>query len=489
MAARPGVRTERGRARWRRRLIGLVAIAGIVILPYGCQGTKPLPAGLSYAGELRPVDDIEFLADLTFVDAEGVRRHEQQIFDEALRLISEAREFVVLDMFLYNPYLGAAPDPTRELSDELTDALVARKRELRGLDVIVITDPVNTVYGGLSSDQFERLREAGIEVVVTRLDALRDSNPVYSLFWRVFVRPLGNGEGDLLPNPFGEGRVSLRSYLRLLNFKANHRKTLLADSGDGLVALVTSANPHDGSSAHTNVAIRFDGPAVLDLLETENAVLELSGSEPYEPAAAARPAMARSEVTVQVLTEKKIEDAVIEAIETADSGDALGLAMFYLSDRDIIGALKSAEARGVETRVLLDPNKDAFGREKNGVPGRPVAHELHDHGLPVRWCDTHGEQCHMKLLLVDYASGVSTLIAGSANFTRRNLENFNLETNVAVRGPGDAEVFADARAFFDLMWRNEAGRHISTAYSSYADESLFKRVLYRFMEGSGISTF
>jgi len=100
--------------------------------------------------------------------------------------------------------------------------------------------------------------------------------------------------------------------------------------------------------------------------------------------------------TVQVLTEKKIEDAVIEAIETAAPGDALSLAMFYLSDRDIIGALKSAEARGVGTRVLLDPNKDAFGREKNGVPGRPVAHELHDHGLPVRWCDMHGEQRHMK---------------------------------------------------------------------------------------------
>jgi phosphatidylserine/phosphatidylglycerophosphate/cardiolipin synthase-like enzyme len=193
--------------------------------------------------------------------------------------------------------------------------------------------------------------------------------------------------------------------------------------------------------------------------------------------------------TVRILAEKKIKDAVLDAIGTAESGDSLRLAMFYLSDRDVIAALGAAFGRGVAVQVLLDPNKDAFGRRKNGVPARPVARELDAAGLPVRWCDTHGEQCHMKMLLVDRADGSSVLIAGSANFTRRNLEDFNLETNVEVRGPASSAALAASRRFFDTLWRNEPDRHFSVAYADYADESLYKRLLYRFMEGSGISTF
>jgi len=476
-------------SRSRRFWLTLVALAGLIFLPYGCQMRKPLPAGLDFAGAEHPVGDIRFLADLTWVDARGTRHSDQQIFDAMLDIIGSAERFIVLDMFLYNPYVGAETDTVRSLSSELTDALVTRKREVPELQAIVITDPINTVYGGIDSDQFETLRAQGIEVVVTELDALRDSNPVYSLFWRVFIRPFGTPEGGLFPNPFGPGRVSLRSYLRLLNFKANHRKTLIADHDGGFAALVTSANPHDGSSAHTNVGIRFDGPAAVDLLRTENVVLEFSGREPYPLPAANVPDAPVPGVTLQVLTERQIKVRALAAIESADSGDRLMLAMFYLSDRDVVRALKAAHRRGVVTRIILDPNKDAFGHAKNGVPARPVAQELHKAGLAVRWCHTHGEQCHIKQLLVDYADGSSVLIAGSANFTRRNLENFNLETNVAIRGPADATVIADARAFTDLMWDNEPDRQITVDYPTYADESIFKRALYRFMESSGISTF
>jgi phosphatidylserine/phosphatidylglycerophosphate/cardiolipin synthase-like enzyme len=139
--------------------------------------------------------------------------------------------------------------------------------------------------------------------------------------------------------------------------------------------------------------------------------------------------------------------------------------------------------------VLLDPNRDAFGRQKNGIPARPVAHELVEAGVPLRWCDTHGEQCHQKMLLVRYADASSVLIAGSANFTRRNLENFNLETNVALRGSAEAKPIADAARFFDRLWTNEPGRRFSADYAAYADEAFWKALVYRFMESSGISTF
>ena len=448
-----------------------------------------MPPGISFSGPEQPVGEIAFLADKTYVDSSGRRHVDQQIFDAVLDIVGTAERFILLDMFLYNSFLGEAPEPIRRLSQELTDALIERKRTLPQIEIIVITDPINVVYGGLDSGHFERLREHDIAVVNTELDVLRDSNPVYSLFWRIFVRPFGNAEGDLMPNPFGPGRVSLRSYLSLLNFKANHRKTIVADRGESLVGLVTSANAHDASAAHTNVAIRFDGPAVRDLVTTENAVLEFSGAEPLALPGGYESGAARGDLSVQVLTERKIKVAVLDALGAAGPGDSVSLAMFYLSDRDVIGALEAAGERGADMRILLDPNKDAFGRQKNGIPARPVARELVAAGLPVRWCDTHGEQCHMKMLLVDYADGRSFMTAGSANLTRRNLENYNLETNVAVRGPAESDVFADARGFFDLMWLNEPERRFSVDYEAYADESLLKRALYRFMETSGISTF
>jgi hypothetical protein len=52
-----------------------------------------------------------------------------------------------------------------------------------------------------------------------------------------------------------DGKITLRSYLNLFNFKANHRKTLVVDTAQGWKTLVTSANPHDGSSSNMLKAV------------------------------------------------------------------------------------------------------------------------------------------------------------------------------------------------------------------------------------------
>src|SRR5690606_22542764 len=287
-------------------------------------------------------------------------------------------------------------------------------------------DPINTVYGGQHSERLEQLAAAGAEVVITELAVLRPSNPAWSGLWSLCCRWLGNDpDGGWLPNPFGDGKITLRSWLALPNFRANHRKTLVTDDGDGWRALVTSANPHDASSAHGNVALAFSGDAALDLIASEAAVARFSGVAvdglPAAPSAGPPPEGAR----VRVLTEGAIGRALVRTIDAAKPGESLDLAVFYLSDRDVIDALKAARSRGVALRVLLDPNEDAFGRKKNGVPNRQAARELVATGIDVRWCDTHGEQCHAKLLLHRSADH-ATLIVGSANFTRRNLDDLNL---------------------------------------------------------------
>lgn len=464
------------------------------VLASGCYARlQALPDGISFAGPAHPTTDVEFLADLTWVDESGVRSVSQEIFDAVFDVIGAAERAIVVDMFLFNDFQGDAPETTRALSGELTDTLIARKRERPGIDIIVISDPVNTVYGGIDSKHFDALRDAGIDVVVTDLTALRDSNPLYSALWRLTFGWLGNSKRPgVMPSPFGDDRVTLRSYLALLNFKANHRKVVIADDGaDGVVGLVTSANPHDGSSAHGNVALRFRGAVVADLWETERAVVEFSrGDSPALVFDAAEVGVEReSEATVQVVTEGKIYAAVLQMLASAGAGDDIDVAAFYLSNLEVVDALVAAQARGAHVRVLLDPNKDAFGYEKSGIPNRPVGSVLHRRGVHVRWCDTHGEQCHAKMIIVRRASGDAELLLGSANFTRRNLEDYNLETSVIVAGDLDTPAIRDASEYFQLVWANEPGRRFSVGYEVFADDSAFKRFRYWVAERTGFGTF
>lgn len=470
--------------------IGLLVVVGLLLLGVGIyHSVKPLPSGLNYDGPVRPVSDVRFLSDTSYIGLDDQRHLEQSIFDEVFAMIAAAERFVLIDMFLFNDFQGEVREEHRALSAELTERLLAQKRRFPDLNVQLITDPINSVYGGQRAEHLERLEQAGINVTLTRLEALRDSNPLYSSIWRTFLSHWGTDTGTLLENPLGDGRISLRSFLVLPNFKANHRKVIVADQGDDFAALVTSANPHDGSSAHGNVALRFTGPAALDLLRTEQAVLSFSGGTDL----GLNPPSARSvanDAGLRVVTEYAIKQALLETINGVTAGDQLDIAVFYLSDRDIVKALLAAHARQAQLRILLDANKDAFGREKNGIPNRQTAHELHQAGIPVRWCETRGEQCHSKLLLARPAAGQATLIIGSANFTRRNLNNLNLETNMVLTGDAtELTALADAAEWFELRWHNTDDKRFSVGYEAYADERLWPRALYRFMEATGISTF
>ncbi|MCW8841536.1 MAG: phospholipase D family protein [Gammaproteobacteria bacterium] len=452
---------------------------------------KPLPPGISVAMPLRAVDEVRFLADYTYIDEQGERRSEQMIFDEILRLIAQAEQLIVLDMFLINDFAGDARHSLRPLSREITDALIRRRAEVPGLEVVLITDPFNTLYNGVASSHLERLEAAGVKVVLTDLTRLRDSNPSWSALWRIFFRWLGNSpDGGWLPSPVGPEKVGLRTYLTLLNFNANHRKTFIADEGDGWVGLVTSGNPHDASSAHDNVALRFSGAAALDLLQTERAVSHFSGNAfPASPEAPSTESLPQRGMRLQILTESRIRQASLQAINGAQPGDAIDIAVFYLSHREIVEALKAAQSSGVALRLLLDPNEDAFGRKKNGIPNRQVALELTEAGVPVRWCDTHGEQCHSKFLMLRRAGGEAELILGSANFTRRNLDDYNLETNVRLLASGESQVMQQAAGWFEEYWHNRSGRRLSVDYEKYRDPSRRRYWFYRFMEASGWSTF
>ncbi len=345
------------------------------------------------------------------------------------------------------------------------------------------------------------MRDAGIPVVLTQLNRLRDSNPLWSGFWRLAIKPWGVSRGGWWPHPFSAsaGKVGLRSWLTLLNFKANHRKVIITDtpksdgSGRELTAMVMSANPHDGSSAHGNVALVVRGPVAGDLLRSEQAVLTMSG---YPQSIQLNAGLAvesgpstEAEAHLRLVTEGGIRRTLLETLNLTGAGDRIDLAMFYLSDRKVVGALKAAADRGVTLRLLLDQNRDAFGYAKDGVPNKPVAAELASahSNIMVRWYDTRGEQFHAKAILVQHADR-TTLFAGSANLTRRNLGDLNLETNLILEGPVDYPAISDALQWFDDLWHNRKAPY-SLPYAQGADDSLLLYWKYRLQEATGLGTF
>ena len=492
-----------------------MTLVGLWLALAGWEANKPLPPGARTASAWHFVgaSDVSFIADITAADAYGRAVSSQAIFDETLKVIRGAHQFLVLDYFMFNSRHDGL-DPTspllRPLSGTLRDALIERRQALPDLRVLFITDPINSLYGAAPSADLRLMRAAGIDVVVTDLDPLRDSNHFYSSAWRLAIKwwsPNTQGTGSF-PNPLDDSDtpLPLGAWARLLNFKANQRKLVIGDDGrGGLVGVVGSANPHDASGADSNAAVRISGPVLNSLLDSEMSIARSNGwlsNLPVPPVTSAAIQPTPEETAgltsgklarVQTLTEGAIHDALIEHIDAAARGEAIDIAMFYVADRGVVEALLAAGHRGVAVRLILDPNKDAYGHTTSGLPNQPSASELvseSDGAIHVRWYRTHGEQFHAKLVMV-YGPQRLWLTVGSANLTTRSLGDYNLEANVAVEVARSSALANQTLEYFDTLWSNRAplGIEYTADFSVYADPGQGHYWLYRFMEATGMASF
>lgn len=439
---------------------------------------KPLVQGANFTGQIHQAQ-VEILIDDSTSDAQGQIQVSQQIFPKMLQMIHDAKTTIVVDMFLFNDWVGQQQN-AQNWTEQFTQTLIQKRREFENVQIYVMTDPVNRVYGSVLPKHYAQLSQAGITVYETNLTDLRASNPTWTGLWAMCCQNLGNStERTWLPSPFNtQDKVTLRSYLNLLNFKANHRKVMIADSEQGWQSLISSANVHDGSSLHRNVAVLVHGAMASDVLQSESAVAKLAGVN--IPALIIGQETSSYRTQAQLLTEKAIFDRAMQMIDSSQKGDSLQMMMFYLSDRQIIQALKQAQQRGVAIQILLDQNTNAFGRAKNGIPNQPVSHELQQAGINVKWCNTTQEQCHAKVLMKQNAQ-FSEILLGSANFTRRNLQNYNLESDVWLKMPIDDAQSQKLTHYFHQAWQN--------GLEPTAQPSTLRYWQYRFMEWSGLSTF
>ncbi|MBF7053279.1 phospholipase [Halomonas sp. KAO] len=464
-------------------LSGLLLVAALAwVATAWWHSRKPLPPGLHVIGPWRRAEALALLLDEAFLDPRGRLQRRQTIFAEWQRLIDQARRLVVVDLFM----LDDGP-----LGRALCQALIRRKARVPGLEAVVLVDPINHCYGGRPAPQLEALRRAGIRAVICDLAPGRDPNPAWTALWRGLFRPLGNSSrGGWLPNPLGAGRVTLRSYLALLNFNANHRKTLVVDHGDGWRAVVSSANADSDSRDYRNAALRLAGPAALDLLHSELALARRSGLRaaprcPAPPAAGPLPALPR----LRLLTEGAIRNTLLALIREARSDETLDLCAYYLAHRQVIRALVAARRRGVTLRLLLDPNDSHFGRPSPGIPNRQAAHELARAGLAIRWSGNARAHAHGKWLLRHGGGRPATLLIGSANLSRRSLDDHNFEANIQLEAAGDHPVIRAAQDSFARYWLNRRGELHSRPFDACDDATPWRYWRYRLMEATGWSTF
>jgi len=484
---------------WYKKKRWVIGLAIVILLSsiMFYQRTKPLPDGVSYAGDIHsiPEEDVEFIYDLTY-QKDGKEEYDHSIFDEVNKTVSEAEDFLILDLFLFNGYTKNDRNYPK-ISEELSKTIQERMKEKPDLKVVFISDDVNTTYGSHTADQLEPLKELGAEVIFTDLDRLRDPNLLYSGVWRAGIQWFGQKGNGWLPNPMAPSapEVTARSYLKLLNVKANHRKVVISEKE----GMILSANPHDASGFHSNIAFRVKGDILKDMIKAEKAVAAFSGGDmkafpsdkEVDDLITPSQSSGGKEVKAQILTERKVQTNVVKALDKAKEGDEVWIGMFYLADRDIIDAIENAADRKVDVRIVLDPNQNAFGQEKIGLPNLPVASELNkldNEHITIRWYNTNKEQYHTKFIYVK-GKDSSTVIGGSSNYTSRNLDDYNLEENILFTGATNSRLMTDVDDYFQRIWNNENGTY-TVEYKKYQDKlPIFKYIMYVLQKVFQVTTY
>ena len=110
---------------------------------------------------------------------------------------------------------------------------------------------------------------------------------------------------------------------------------------------------------------------------------------------------------VHVYTDREIRTALLELLNQAEQ--TIDVEMYVLTDDEVVLALERAEARGVQVRVILDPNQS--GNQKH-------LERLKVHGVEVKWFPVNKPaQMHRKLAIVDGKQ----LFAGSVNWSYNGL--------------------------------------------------------------------
>lgn len=243
-----------------------------------CSTIKTPPLGVDYESPLRDSDNVEFHYDLTYLDKDGNIRYDRKIWDATYKVVDEAKDYLIVEMFLFNDIYNKDKEHYPEFAKEYTRRLIKKKMENPNLKVYVLSDENNDLYGAFEHPFITEMKNAGIDVITVDIFKLKDTFPWYSPVWRTLIEPHGNPQGKgWIGNFYGPmwPKLTVRNLLRALNVKADHRKIFLNEEN----VVISSANIHDPSYFHENVAISANGEITKDVLDGLQHVAEFSGGK------------------------------------------------------------------------------------------------------------------------------------------------------------------------------------------------------------------
>jgi hypothetical protein len=424
---------------------------------------KPLPPGTHIVSQTARLSE----SDVDFLYGSPQNRG---LLTRELSAINHAEQLILLDRSPVDP--------------ELAQRLLARKRARPHLNIVLVTDPANEAFGGSRAQTLASLEAAGIIVSRVRLDRLRDSNPLYSGLWRLSF--------GWWSDPFDElpGQVTLPAWARMKNHKADQRQLMVTDDGSGgWIAVIA---PY---GAPAGLVLR--GSLARPIVASELQIAAWSTDDDRLPPAPPMGGRGVGSIDAQFLTEGGLQSALLDAIAAAGSGDRINVAVDSFSDRRLVTAVLGAAARGAHLQVLL---------ARNRIPNPAVAGELERGGgghIEVRWSRAVPGMQPLTLLIVQHRNDL-WVNWSSANFTRRNLDDLNLEAGVELRMPARCAPARAAAEYFAGAWSNAAAGEVASGAAGAVTMGESAAVPaggpaapgesaayweYRFAEATGLSSF
>jgi len=529
----------------RKNSIKKYLIAGTIAFTVSCSTIKTPPLGINYESPVRETENAEFHYDLTYLDKDGNIQYDRNLWDATYKVIDNAKDYLIVEMFLFNDLYNKDKEHFPEFAKEYTERLVKKQKENPNLKVYILADENNNFYGAFEHPFITSMKNAGINVIIVDIFKLKDTFPWYSPFWRTFIKPMGNPQNKgWITNFYGDmwPKLTIRNLLRALNVKADHKKVFLNEKE----VVVSSANIHDPSYFHENIAIYTDGPIVKDVLHNLQLVAKFSDSEINVDGSDRRMEnimnsgsndktetdektlnsenqkennvkqinnegneqnvkektsinSEKNSITdteghtykIQYLTEGAIGKHLDEDIDSLKAGDELLMGMYFLADKGVIDRLIKAANRGVKIRIIFDRSRDAFGMSTNGLPNKPVSKKLKKKTkgkIEIKWYFTNNEQYHTKITLMKKTDGNVIINAGSANLIKKNIRGYIMDANFRILTTQDSKISKDIYEYFDRLWENKDGL-FTLNFDDEPTTGGFSDFMYKILDATQLGSF
>lgn len=441
-----------------------------------CSTIKIPPEGVNYESPVRKTNTVDFYYDLTFLDKNGNIKYDKNLWDATYKVVDNAKDYLIIEMFLLNDIYNKDQENFPKFAEEYVNKIIKKKSENPNLKVYILLDENNNLYGAFEHPFITKMKESGIQVIEVGIMNLKDTFPWYSPIWRTLIESHGNPQNKgWISNFYGPmwPKLTLRNLFRALNVKADHRKVFLNENE----VVVSSANIHDPSYFHENVALYTKGEIAKDVLDNSQKVAKFSNSkieidstknnerkiEVVEEKSQEIETLNNEnteEYKIQYLSEAKIGKYLDRDLDSTDNGDEILMGMYFLADKNVVKKLIEASNRGVKVKIILDRSRDAFGMSTNGLPNKPVSKKLlknTKNKIEIKWYFTNNEQYHTKIIMIKKKNGEAIIHTGSANMIKKNIRGYIMDSNFRVVTNENSKLVKDIYSYFDRLWENKDG--------------------------------